>query len=203
MGVDEEEHRDHMATHELEIQNPHPHVGDADSAVIIRTPAVSPIIDLSLNPLDLNMLLTEEEDKGQPGDHLAMHVLENNHHSLHIHSPQVISLSSNNHLERLDLKVKLEKATKQAESVETYAKKAINDAHDAQASGKKAIYKAVASTTNCYKICLDNFVVSLGISGEDKSLEDHVSKLVKAIPFHARAPADMAVEVPGQEGDVG
>ncbi|KAL1809307.1 hypothetical protein ACET3Z_026297 [Daucus carota] len=97
-----------------------------------------------------------------------------------------------------DLKVKLEKATKQAESVETYAKKAINDAHDAQASGK-----AVASTTYCYKICIDNFVVSLGISGEDKSLEDHVSKLVKAIPFHARAPADMAVEVPGQEGDVG
>ena len=140
-----------MATHELEIQNPRPHVGDADSAVIIGTPAVSPIIDLSLNPLDLNMLPTEEEDNGQPGDHVAMHVLENNHHSLHIHSPQVISLSSNNHLERLDLKVKLEKATKQAESVETYAKKAINDAHDAQASGKKAIYKAVASTTNCYK----------------------------------------------------
>ncbi|KAL1809305.1 hypothetical protein ACET3Z_026295 [Daucus carota] len=99
---------------------------------------------------------------------------------------------------QLDLKVKLEKATKQAESVETYAKKAINDAHDAQASGK-----AVASTTYCYKICIDNFVVSSGISGEDKSLEDHVSKLVKAIPFHARAPADMAVEVPGQEGDVG
>ncbi|WOH09376.1 hypothetical protein DCAR_0728833 [Daucus carota subsp. sativus] len=70
MGVDEEEHRDHMATHELEIQNPRPHVGDADSALIIGTPAVtpavSPIIDLSLNPLDLNMLLTEEEDKGQP-----------------------------------------------------------------------------------------------------------------------------------------
>ncbi|WOH09378.1 hypothetical protein DCAR_0728835 [Daucus carota subsp. sativus] len=86
--------------------------------------------------------------------------------------------------------VKLEKATKQAESVdEAYAKKAIN----AQASGKKAIYEAVASTTNCFKICIDNFVVSLGISGEDKSLEDHVSKLVKAIPFDARAPADMAV----------
>ena len=200
MGVDEEEHRDHMTTHEIKIQNPHPHVGDADSAVIIGTPAVSPIIDLSLNPLHLNMLLTEEEDKGQPGDHLAMHVLENNHHSLHFHSPQVISLSSNNHLERLDLKVKLEKATKRAESVdEAYAKKAIN----AQASGKKAIYEAVASTTNCFKIYIDNFVVSLGISGEDKSLEDHVSKLVKAIPFDARAPADMAVEVPGQEGDVG
>ncbi|KAL1809298.1 hypothetical protein ACET3Z_026288 [Daucus carota] len=228
--------------------------------------------DYHLTGFAENVALQEEEDKGQPGDHLAMHVLEINHHSLHIHSPQVISLSSNNHLERLDLKVKLEKATKQAESVETYAKKAINDAHDAQASGKKAIYKAVASTTNCYKICLDNFVVSLGISGEDKSLEDHVklekatkqaesvetyaekaindahdaqasgkkaiykavasttncykicldnfvvslgisgedksledhvSKLVKAIPFHARAPADMAVEVPGQEGDVG
>ncbi|KAL1809306.1 hypothetical protein ACET3Z_026296 [Daucus carota] len=146
----------------------------------------------------------EEEDNGQPGDHLAMHVLENNHHSLHIHSPQVISLSSNNHLERLDLKVKLENATKQAESVENFAKKAINDdANDAQASGKKAIYEDVASTTNCYKICLDNFVVSLSISGEDKSLEDHVSKLVKAIPFDARAPAGMAVEVAGQEGDVG
>ncbi|WOH04483.1 hypothetical protein DCAR_0623892 [Daucus carota subsp. sativus] len=199
MGVDEEENRDHMANHELEIQNPHPHVGDADSVVIISTP-VSPIIDLSLNPLDLNMLPTEEEDNGQPGDHVAMHVLENNHHSLHIHSPQVISLSSNNHLERRDLKEKLEKATKQAESVdEAYAKKAIN----AQASGKKAIYEAVASTTNCFKICIENFVVSLGINGEDKSLEDHVTKLVKAIPFDARAPADMAVEVPGQEGDVG
>ena len=199
MGVDEEENRDHMATHELEIQNPHPHVGDADSAVIISTP-VSPIIDLSLNPFDLNMLPTEEEDNGQPGDHVAMHVLENNHHSLHIHSPQVISLSSNNHLERRDLKEKLEKATKQAESVdEAYAKKAIN----AQASGKKAIYEAVASTTNCFKICIENFVGSLGINGEDKSLEDHVRKLVKAIPFDARAPADMAVEVPGQEGDVG
>ncbi|XP_063936905.1 uncharacterized protein LOC108195463 isoform X2 [Daucus carota subsp. sativus] len=124
--------------------------------------------------------------------------------------------------ERRDLKVKLEKATRQAGSVDSYAKKAISDAaikfveekrdleeklekavkqvEDAQASGKKAIYEAVASTTNCFKICLDKFVASLG-NGEDKSLEDHVSKLVKAIPYDARALTDVTVEVSGHEGD--
>ena len=91
--LEEEEGRDHMATHESEIQNPRPHVGEASAAVSIST-RVSPIIDLNLHPLDLNMLPTEEEDNGQPRDHRAMHVFQNNHPSLQIHSPQVISSPS-------------------------------------------------------------------------------------------------------------
>lgn len=119
--------------------------------------------------------------------------------------------------ERHDLEVKLEKAA----SNEAFTKKAINEAalkfvderrdleekleravkqvEDAQASGKKAIYEAVASTSNSYKICLDNFVASLG-NGEGESLEDHVTELVKAMPHDDGAPADVAVDMPGHEG---
>ncbi|XP_017256441.2 probable E3 ubiquitin-protein ligase ZFP1 [Daucus carota subsp. sativus] len=86
--LEEEEDRDHhMATHESEIQNPRPHVGEANAAVSIST-WVSPIIDLNLYPLDLNMPPTQEEENGQPRDHRAMHVFQNNHPSHHIHSPQ-------------------------------------------------------------------------------------------------------------------
>lgn len=124
--------------------------------------------------------------------------------------------------ERHDLEVKLEKAVRQAESIGAFTKKAIHEAalkfvderrdleekleravkqvEDAQASGKKAIYEAVASTSNCYKICLDNFVASLG-NGESKSLEDHVTELVKAMPHDDGAPADLAVDVTGREAD--
>ncbi|XP_063936185.1 probable E3 ubiquitin-protein ligase RHG1A [Daucus carota subsp. sativus] len=34
--LEEEEDRDHMATHESEIQNPHPHVGEPDICVICQ-----------------------------------------------------------------------------------------------------------------------------------------------------------------------
>ncbi|KAL1809304.1 hypothetical protein ACET3Z_026294 [Daucus carota] len=193
MGVDEEEHRDHMATHELEIQNPHPHVKlekATKQAESVETYAKKAINDAH-----------DAQASGKKAIYKAV-ASTTNCYKICLDN-FVVSLGISGEDKSLEDHVKLEKATKQAESVETYAKKAINDAHDAQASGKKAIYKAVASTTNCYKICLDNFVVSLGISGEDKSLEDHVSKLVKAIPFDARAPADMAVEVAGHDGDVG
>lgn len=124
--------------------------------------------------------------------------------------------------ERRDFVLKLEKAAKQVEDVEASAKKAIDEAAlkfvdekrdleeklekavkqvgDAQASGKKAIYEAVASTTNCYKICLDKFVANLG-NGEGKTLEDHVNKLVEAIPRDYKAPVDVAVGMPGPDGD--
>ncbi|KAK1364495.1 hypothetical protein POM88_040056 [Heracleum sosnowskyi] len=126
--------------------------------------------------------------------------------------------------EKHDLEVKLKKAAKHAESVEASTKKAINEAalkfvnekrdleekltravkqvEDAQASGTKAIYEAVASTTNCYKICLDNFVASLG-NDEGKSLEDHVTKVFKAMPHDDGAPADVAIDMAGHEGDGG
>ncbi|KAK1364501.1 hypothetical protein POM88_040062 [Heracleum sosnowskyi] len=126
--------------------------------------------------------------------------------------------------EKHDLEVKLEKAAKHAESVEASTKKAINEAalkfvnekrdleekftravkqvEDAQASGTKAIYEAVASTINCYKICLDNFVASLG-NDEGKSLEDHVTKLFKAMPHDDGAPANVAIDMAGHEGDGG
>ncbi|KAK1364486.1 hypothetical protein POM88_040047 [Heracleum sosnowskyi] len=88
--------------------------------------------------------------------------------------------------EKRDLEEKLEEAVKQAE--------------DAKASAEKAIYEAVASTKNRYKIGLGNFVTYLA-NGEGRSLGDYVNEFVKEMPCHDRPPADGEVDMAGHKGD--
>ncbi|KAL8119183.1 uncharacterized protein LOC141724159 [Apium graveolens] len=99
--------------------------------------------------------------------------------------------------ERRDLEEKLKRAVKQVEGdIEEKLERAVKQVEDAQASGKKAIYE----TSNSYKICLDNFVASLG-NCEGKSLEDHVNELAKTMHHDYVSRADVVVEVTGHEGD--